>query len=419
MHIKSILNRIAKQPGFVFASVRLACSLSGLLSIVIGLRAHARSRPICAGCMHKRRCYDHLPERRFAFVPLWNIPVWFVYAPRRAHCPRCGVTVEAMPWATGKSPITSTFAWFLASWAKVLSWTETARHFGTSWHVVFDAVGHAVEWGRAHRNLDGIRSVGVDELSWKKGHKFLTLVYQVDHRCKRLLWIGRDRTSATFTTFFDWLGEPRSRAIEFIVSDMWKAFLGTASKRASAAVHVLDRFHVAKLFSQAIDETRRSEARVLRERGDQVTLKKTRWVLLKSKRRLTDKQHGRLAQLLRVNLRTVRAYLLKEYFQYFWGYASPYWAGRFLDSWTSDALRSRIEPVAKLARTLRTHREHLLNWFRARHAFAMGAVEGFNNKARVTTKLAYGFRTYEHAEIALLHRLGALPEPSWLTHRFV
>ena len=276
MHIKSILNRIAKQPGFVFASVRLACSLSGLLSIVIGLRAHARSRPICAGCMHKRRCYDHLPERRFAFVPLWNIPVWFVYAPRRADCPRCGVTVEAMPWATGKSPITSTFAWFLASWAKVLSWTETARHFGTSWHVVFDAVGHAVEWGRAHRNLDGIRSVGVDELSWKKGHKFLTLVYQVDHRCKRLLWIGRDRTSATFTTFFDWLGEPRSRAIEFIVSDMWKAFLGTASKRASAAVHVLDRFHVAKLFSQAIDETRRSEARVLRERGDQVTLKKTR-----------------------------------------------------------------------------------------------------------------------------------------------
>jgi transposase len=315
-----------------------------------------------------------------------------------------------MPWAIGKSPITSTYAWFLANWAKALSWTETARRFGTSWHVVFDAVRHAVEWGRAHQNLDAIRSIGVDELSWKKGHKYLTLVYQVDHGCKRLLWIGRDRTSATFAKFFDWLGEPRSKAIEFIVSDMWKAFLGTAAKRASAAVHVLDRLHVAKLFSKAIDDTRRSEARLLRERGDQVTLKKTRWVLLKSKRRLTDKQRGRLAQLLRVNLRTVRAYLLKEYFQSFWGYASSYWAARFLDAWTSDALRSRIEPVAKLARTLRAHREPLPNWFRARHAFAMGAVEGFNNKARVATKLAYGFRTYEHAEIALFHRLGALPE---------
>jgi transposase len=209
-----------------------------------------------------------------------------------------------MPWATGKSPITTTYAWFLASWAKVLSWTETARRFRASWHVLFNTVHHAVEWGRAHQNLDGVRSIGVDELSWKKGHKYLTLVYQIDHGCRRLLWIGRDRTAATFECFFDWLGEPRSRAIEFIASDMWKAFLGTAAKRASAAVHVLDRFHVMKLFSDAVDKVRRVEARSLRERGDKVTLTKTRWVSLKRQHRLTEPQHGRLAELLRANLRT-------------------------------------------------------------------------------------------------------------------
>ncbi len=162
--------------------------------------------------------------------------------------------VELLPWSDGKSPLTTTFAWFLASWAKVLSWTETARRFHTSWAVVFSAVRRAVEWGKANRNLDGITAIGVDELSWKKGHKYLTLVYQLDAGCRRLLWIGRDRKSKTFAAFFDWLGTERSAAIRFVVSDMWKAFLGTVAQRASQAVHVLDRFHVAKLWNDAIEK---------------------------------------------------------------------------------------------------------------------------------------------------------------------
>jgi transposase len=418
MQLKTILNRVAKQPGFVFSEIQPVFSSGGSLSLLVQLRPRGRSRPICSCCMRKRRGYDRQSERRFEFVPLWNIPVRFVYAPRRVDCPRCGVVVEAMPWATGKSPITTTYAWFLASWAKALSWTETARRFGTSWHVVFQAVRHAVQWGRAHQNLDGVRSIGVDEIGWKKGYKFLTVVYQIDHGCKRLLWVGRDRTAATFESFFDWLGDSRSMAVEFIASDMWRGFLNVIAKRASAAVHVLDRFHVVKLFNDAVDQVRRLEARKLRKRGDRVTLTKTRWILLKRQQRLTQSQRGRLAELLCANLRTVRAYLLKEDFHSFWDYVSPNWAARFLDKWTTRALRSRMPPFAKLARTLRQHRPQLLNWFRARNAFAMGAVEGFNNKARITTKLAYGFRSYEHAEIALFHRLGALPEPSWHTHRF-
>ena len=418
MHLKSILNRVAKQPGFVFAGIHLVVAVSGALSILVHLREHGRSRPICSGCMHKRPAYDRLPERRFEFVPLWNIPVRFVYSPRRADCPTCGVVVEAMPWAAGKSPITTTYAWFLASWAKVLSWTETARRFRTSWHVVFTAVRHAVEWGKAHRYLDGITAIGVDELSWKKGHKYLTMVYQVDRGCRRLLWIGRDRTEITFGKFFDWLGPERTAALQFVISDMWKAFLVTVARRANAAVQVLDRFHVTKLCNKAIDEVRRDEARKLRAAGDTVTLKHTRWVLLKRRANLKYKQRGRLRELLAANLATVRAYLLKEDLGHFWTYKSVSHAARYLDDWMWAAVRSRLAPMMKFAYTLLDHRELLLNWFQARGEIAMGAVEGMNGKARVTTKLAYGFRTYEHAEIALFHRLGALPEPEWLTHRF-
>ena len=418
MQLKTILNRVAKQPGFVFGTIEIGTLTATTWALLVRLRPRKAARAICSGCHVKRASYDRLPVRRFQFVPLWNIPVIFLYGPRRVDCPRCGVVVELLPWATGKSPMTTAFAWFIASWAKVLSWTETARRFGTSPQTVFEAVRHAVEWGREHQNLDGVTSIGVDELSWKKGHKYLTLVYQIDHHRKRLLWIGRDRTAKSFEGFFDWLGQERCKLIVFVASDMWAAFLGAVARKACGAVHVLDRFHVMQLLSKAIDEVRRAEASKLRELGDRVTLKHTRWVLLKRRHRLTGKQKGRLSTLLQANLRTVRAYLLKEDFQSFWRYVSAYWAGRFLDSWTRDALRSRIPAFTKLARTLRQHRQPLLNWFRARGAFAMGAVEGFNNKARVTTKMAYGFKRYEHAEIALFHRLGDLPEPPWITHKF-
>lgn len=417
MHVKTILNLVQKHPRFVYGKAQLRRTLTKPV-LDVEVLARKGCSPICSGCAKRRPAYDTLAARRFQFVPLWTLQVFFVYAPRRCKCPSCGVKVEWLPWSDGKSPVTTTFAWFLASWAKVLSWKETARRFDTSWAVVYAAVKHAVQWGLRHRNLDGITAIGVDELSWKKGHKYLTLVYQLDAGCRRLLWIGRDRTAKTFGSFFDWLGKERSAKLEFVVSDMWKAFLGTVACRAGQAVHILDRFHVVRLCNKAIEEVRRAEARKLRAQGDAVTLKHTRWVLVKHRRNLTGKQRGRLRELLRINLDTVKAYLLKDDFNLFWKYKSPWGAARFLDGWIVSAAASRIPPIVKLAKTLDSHRELLLNWFRARRELAMGAVEGLNNKARVTTKLAYGFRSYEHGEIALFHRLGSLPEPEWFTHRF-
>jgi transposase len=124
-----------------------------------------------------------------------------------------------------------------------------------------------------------------------------------------------------------------------------------------------------------------------------------------------------LRDLLRYNPKTVRAYLLKEVFQQFWQYESPIWVGKFLDDWCRQVMRSRIKPMKKMAKTLRRHRELLLNYFRAKKQISGGVVEGMNNKAKLTMRKSYGFRTFRMMEIALYHTLGKLPEPP-AAHRF-
>lgn len=416
MQIESILRRLQPVPGFVYAEAKWS-GTRARRAVRVHVRARGGSRAVCSGCCKKRPGYDTLEPRTFAFVPLWGMPVSLVYAMRRVDCRRCGVTVEMVPWASGKMQTTYAFVWFLSSWAKSLSWAECARRFQSSWDTVFRCVQYAVQWGLAHRDLDGVHAIGVDELSWKKGQKYLTLVYQLDHDRRRLLHIAKQRTAASFNSFFDMLGGERSRKIIFVASDMWRAFFKVVRQRTSA-IHVLDRFHVTQLLSKAIDTVRRDEVRSLRASGRHVLLTKTRWLLLKRRENRTTEERGRLRALVTFNLRSVRALLLKEQFSQFWTYSSGVWAERFLARWTTMAMRSRLAPFKTFAKTLRKHRRELLNWFAARGLFAHGATEGFNNKARITTRKAYGFRTYEHAEIALYHALGDLPEPPWLTHRF-
>ena len=125
----------------------------------------------------------------------------------------------------------------------------------------------------------------------------------------------------------------------------------------------------------------------------------------------------KLRDLLRYNLQSVRAYLLKEDFDQFWDYVSPTWAGKFLDEWCSQTMRSQIEPLKKVVKMLRTHRPLILNYFKAKKQFSSGVVEGLNNKVKVTMRKSYGFRTFRITEMALYHSLGKLPEPE-LTHRF-
>ena len=416
MQIKTILNRIQKQRGFVYGDVRLEDQRDGL-ALTVDIYPHARNRPRCSGCGRRGGHYDRLAPRRFEFVPLWGMPVFFLYMMRRVACATCGVRVERVPWADGKHQLTTTYMWFLARWAKRLSWQEVATVFRTSWDQVFRSVVLAVAWGRDHVDLTGIRAIGVDEIHWQRGSHFLTLVYQIDATRKRLLWIGQHRRAKTLLGFFRWFGKERTAALAFICSDMWQPYLKVVAKKAGHALHILDRFHIAKHMSDAIDQVRRAEVHALRQQGRQPLLTKTRWLLLKRPENQTRAQRARLRDLVQHNLRAVRAMLLRESFDPFWTYRSVDWAGAFLDEWCVQVMRSRLEPMKKVARMLRRHRPLLLNWFRARGEISGAVVEGFNNKAKLTTRKAYGFRSSRCIEIALYHTLGQLPEPE-TTHRF-
>ncbi len=416
MHIKTILNRVHKIKGYVYGSMKLN-ELKDETILEIEIKPRQGNRPICSGCGKKRSGYDRLDARRFEFIPLWGITVHLIYEMRRVACSGCGVKVEKTPWANGKHGLSNTYQWFLADWAKRMSWSQVAKAFNTSWYNVFHSVEQAVEWGRQHMCLEGITAIGIDEMQWGSGHRYVTVVYQINENCKRLLWIGEKRKIKTLLKFFRWFGEERSKKLEFVCSDMWKAYLKVIRKKANSALNVLDRFHIMAHMNKAIDQVRAGESRELKAKGLEPVLTGSRWWFLKRPVNLTVKQVDKLANVVRYNLRTVRSYLLKEEFQFFWEYKSAWWAGRFMDQWCTKTMRSRIEPMKKVAKMLRNHRGLILNWFRAKKEFSSGVVEGLNNKAKVTTKMAYGFRTYKVLEIALYHTLGDLPEPKF-THRF-
>jgi transposase len=414
MELTTILNHCYHFPRFVYQHARFGPDKK---IIEVAVRPREGSAAICSGCRKPAPGYDRLPERSFEFIPFWGFLVFFLYRMRRVQCPRCGVVVEEVPWSDGKHQSTKAHMLFLARWARRLSWKETAEAFRTSWDRVCDAVEYVVHWGLEHRTLESIRAIGVDEIQYAKGHKYLTLVYQIDQGSTRLLWVGKERTIESFQCFFTVIGEKLAAQIEFVCSDMWQPYLDVIREKCSQALHILDRFHIVAKMNKALDEVRAAEAREMARAGHEPLLKKTRWCVLKRKDNLTPQQKFRLRDLLRYNLKTVRAYLLKEDFQQFWKYNSATWAGMFLDFWCYQTMRSRIEPMKKIARTLRKHRTLLLNYFKARKEISSGVVEGLNNKAKVTMRKSYGFRTFRILELALYHSLGKLPEPE-LTHEF-
>jgi len=246
--------------------------------------------------------------------------------------------------------------------------------------------------------------VAVEEVPWGDGKRTLTKAYMLflARWARRLSW---KETAEAFRTSWDKVFD----AVEHVVT------FGL-EHRVLGQIDAI-RFHIVAKMNKALDEIRAGESRRLASEGGVPVLKKPRWLLLKREENLKTEQRFRLSDLLRYNLKTVRAYLLKEAFQQLWDYNSPAWAGKFLDDWCRQVMRSRIEPMKKIARSLRQHRELILNYFRAQKLLSSGVVEGLNNKAKVTMRKSYGFRTFRCLELALYHSLGKLPEPE-STHEF-
>ncbi len=416
MQVKTLLNRIEKFKSFVYGTVHLEV-LKGSEVLVVAIKSRANGKAECSVCGERAPGYDRLPTRTYEYVPLWGIQVFFRYAPRRISCPVDGIRVERVPWAGGKEHMTTTYKVFLARWAKRLSWKETAEIFESSWDSVYRAVKYVVNYGLINRDLDNVSEIGVDEIQVFKGHKYLTLVYQLDAHSKRLLWCAPERKAKTLLKFFHQFGKERSLRLKFVCSDMWAPYLKVIRKKAPNALNILDRFHIMKKFNEAIDKTRREEVKKLQAEGEVNVLEKSRWLLLKKPPNLSEKQTARLSEILKINLSSIKAYLMREDFQRFWEYRYPACADKFLEEWVTRTLQTNLEPMKKVAKMLRKHKPLILNWFKAGGRLSSGTVEGLNLKAKLTMRKAYGFKSLGCLQTALYHTLGNLPEPK-LTHRF-
>jgi transposase len=277
--------------------------------------------------------------------------------------------------------------------------------FGTD--IVFDTVVEgAVLWGLQHRRWAPLHVIGIDEVSRRKGQRYLTIVYDLGRG--RVVWVGRDRDAATMERFFSWLGPRRARAIHTVCCDMWSIYIEAVEAHLPRAALVFDRFHLSQHLSRAVDEVRRQTWRRL-EGAEKVEFKHTRFLGLKNPDNLAQDERTRLSALLRLNSPIVKAYLLKEDLRRFWTYRSTAWAGGHLVQWLWRASHSRLEPFKKLARMLRTHLDGVLVWTKLR--VSNGALEGMNNKIKVISHRAYGYRTTWTYMANIYHCCAGLPQP--------
>jgi transposase len=281
----------------------------------------------------------------------------------------------------------------------------------TALTVTVSSVKAVVRYGLRHPSLEGIEAIGVDEWQWRKGHDYVTLVYQIQGDCRRLLYVTPKRTVRSLLGFFRMLGKKRAEQIRYVCSDMWRPYLKVIAKKIPQALHILDRFHIVANLNKALNEIRAGEARRLKREGYEEVLKHTKYCFAKNPENLTDKQKARLDEVMQYDLKSVKAYLLKEAFQVLWSYRSPYWARWYLKKWCYRAARSKLDPVKKFVKSVRKHEELILNYFKAKRALSSGIVEGLNRNVNLVTRKAYGFRTFDALETALYQTLGKLPEP--------
>jgi transposase len=409
MPIKSLIRETISLQGFRIESV-------DRFSFGIGIKIvpDYRFNPRCGKCGKPGKYRDSRNERQFKHVPIWGIPVMLSYSPRRVYCNHCrGIYVESMPWAAGKRRLTAAFACYLATWARILPWIEVARLFQCAWGTVSSAVDFVVKYGLENRDLSGITHIGIDEISRKRGHQYLTNVY--DLQTKKLIWSGEGRSEETLRQFFNFLGEERASQLQGICCDIWRPYIKVIEEKAPNAVLVFDKFHIIRHLMNAVDQVRRDE---IQEKGKEhkERMKHTRYIWLKNPWNLTDKQKSRLSTLEQLNLKINRAYLLKEAFRNFWSYSKPGWASKYLKKWFWWATHSRLKPMRDFAWLLRRHEKNILSYFNV--PIHNGSVEGLNNKAKVISHKAYGFRSAKKYILNLYHCMADLPQPK-LVHTFM
>jgi transposase len=347
---------------------------------------------VCAECgqtgrhlqIHDRRV------KRWRHLDLGSSRCWIECELRRLRCPMCGVRPEPVPWARPGAAHTRDFEDVVAWLAQQMAFAPITRLLRVGWHTIGPIVARVVADHLDDRRLQGLVCIGVDEISYRRHHRYLTTV--ADHATGAIVWTAPGRNSSTLQAFFDELGDAKAsiRAVSIDMSGEYQRAIRAAVPDAEIA---FDPFHVVRLAARATDQVRRDEWNA-HDRSHTPTgrwVKSTRWSLLKAPEHQTVRQLAKLHEVSQVNRRLYRAFLLHEELRLLYHLPDPALAPAHLDAWLAWAARSRLRPFVRLARTLRAHREGILAAIRL--GLTNGRLEGLNSKIRLISHRAFGFHS--------------------------
>lgn len=376
------------------------------------VRARARERGRCSRCGARGSGYDtSSAARRWRAPDVGLCRAYVVTTLRRVVCKEHGVVTEAVPWARPRSGFTRVFENLVAWLAVRTDKTTLSTLLRVAWRTVGAILERVVATTRHQRDpLEGVTRLGIDEVSYRKGHRYLTIV--VDHDSGRLLFARPGRNEATLHEFFDQLGEERAAAVRLVSADAAPWIRNVVAERCPNAKLCLDPFHLVQMGTRALDDVRRSVWNGLRRAGDRrgaEALKGARWALWKNHDDLDDNQAATLARIEHTNKPLFRAYLLKEELRSIFQEADPNEAKRTFKAWLAWASRSRLPPFVKLARSLRTHRDAIHDVLE--HRLSNARLEAAATKLRLLTRLAFGFHSHRPLVALALLRLGGLCPP--------
>lgn len=356
--------------------------------IVIYLEVPSGSRFFCpkcgrAGCGLKdrrERVWRHLDTCQYK--TLINAPL------PRVDCPDCGVKTIVPPWGETYSRFTALFERFAIDALQEMSITGVCRLLRVSWDEADTIIERAVRRGLNRMELKGLRKIGIDEKAVKKGHKYITVVY--DLATSRVIWVGKDRKKETLDAFFASLPQEVLKGIECITVDMWKPYRASCLEWIEKAEEkmVLDKFHLTKHLNEAVNDVRKAEHSKLKKEGIEL-LNRSKYDWLFNWENIPEHRQKSFNELRKHDLKTVRAWHIKETFRYLWDYTYPANARKFFNSWYYWATHSRISPIIKVAKRFKKHFPQILTYFKFRISNSM--AEGINNKIQSIKKKAYGF----------------------------
>jgi transposase len=379
-------------------------------AVVVSVRVYKRRRSRCGLCQRQCAGYDAgVGRRRWRTLDLGPSRAFVEADAPRVSCPQHGVVVAWVPWARHGAGHTRSFDDMVAWLVRYTSRTTVSTFCRVAWRSVGAIVTRvsAELDAEGGDRLAGVRRIGIDEISYKRGHKYLVVV--VDHDTGRLLWAQQGRDKKTVAAFFDTLGEQRCRQIELVSADGADWIADIVGLRCPQAKICLDPFHVVSWATDALDQVRRQVWNNARRQGQTALargLRHCRFALWKNPDNLTNNQQAKLSWIQHSNRRLYRAYLLKEQLRQVF---APGGAERILllDKWLQWAARCQIEPYVDLARRMRRYRDDIANTLT--HNLSNARVESVNTKIRLLERIAYGFKSASPLiALAMLH-LGGYP----------